>query len=242
MALRKPVRALFFDLDETLLDDNSSYEASIARVCNDLASGFPSFNLGQLKEAYRIHSDMYWGEVGGAVVSGAIDGQTVRRESWRRALRSCGCDDDALADAALMAYSRHRRDTYSLFEDASAILRSLHGRLPLALITNGSSDTQWEKARCTSLDTMLQEVVVSGEVGVAKPDAAIFHHVLDRLDVPAESVWHVGDNLHADVGGAKVASLGGAVWLNRGGVRRSPDDPEPDLEIASLTELLAHLD
>ncbi len=105
--------------------------------------------------------------------------------------------------------------------DAHAVLRSLHGRLPLALITNGSTETQWDTLRGTGLETRLQAVLVSGEVGVAKPDAAIFHLARAKLGVAAESVWHVGDNLYSAV--------------------RSADEPQPDLEIASLTELLEHL-
>jgi len=237
----EPVQAIFFDLDETLLDDNTSYFRSISLASDELASAFPSFDFGRLFGAYRTHSAACWVEMEEAVLQGSVDGQTVRLEGWRRALHDCGCDDAALAGIALEAYSRHRRETYALFEDARDLLGRIEGRLPLALITNGSTDTQWEKARCTGLDTVLQAVVVSGEHGVAKPHPDIFKIALDRLGVAPESAWHIGDSLSADVAGAKAAGLGAAVWLNRNGAVRTAAEPQPDLEIASLTELLDHI-
>lgn len=56
------------------------------------------------------------------------------------------------------------------------------------------------------------------------------------LAVSADGAWYVGDSLHTDVAGARAAGLT-AVWLNRLGSERKADDPEPDLEIESLTEL-----
>ena len=78
--------------------------------------------------------------------------------------------------------------------------------------------------------------MISAEVGVAKPDARIFEFALRALGVEPENVWHVGDDLNADVAGAKGASLT-AVWLNRRGNLRTGDGPKPDYEIRSLRQL-----
>ena len=83
-------------------------------------------------------------------------------------------------------------------------------------------------------------VVISGEVGFAKPDASIFRLALNKLPVEPENVWHVGDSLTTDVAGAKAAGLT-AVWLNRSGLVRRESDPEPDLEIRSLSNLMAFI-
>jgi len=75
----------------------------------------------------------------------------------------------------------------------------------------------------------------SGEVALAKPNAAIFGVVLEQLSVSPGCVWHVGDSLSADVG-ANAAGLK-AVWLNRDGRVRSGPDLEPEIEIGNLTQL-----
>jgi cyclopropane-fatty-acyl-phospholipid synthase len=61
--------------------------------------------------------------------------------------------------------------------------------------------------------------------------------VCRKLGLQADETWHIGDSLSSDVAGAKAAGLT-AVWLNRHGVQRTGSDPEPDYEIASLSELL----
>jgi FMN phosphatase YigB (HAD superfamily) len=116
----------------------------------------------------------------------------------------------------------------------------MRARLPLAVITNGAADTQREKINVDGLKNQFTAIVISAELGVAKPDPAIFQFALDRVSFPPEAVWHVGDSLQSDVAGAKAVGLT-AIWLNRHGSLRVSSDPEPDLEIASLSELLALL-
>ena len=113
-------------------------------------------------------------------------------------------------------------------------------RLPLALITNGASDTQREKLRVLDIEHSFDAVVISGEVGIAKPDPSVFDQALKQLAVERETVCHVGDSLATDVTGAQAARLT-AVWLNRSGLLRREDDPEPDVEIRSLSNLMASL-
>ncbi len=64
------------------------------------------------------------------------------------------------------------------------------------------------------IEQMFDVVVISGEVGVAKPDASVFAFALHKLGVEKENAWHVGDSLRTDVAGALGAGLT-AVWLNR---------------------------
>jgi len=96
----QPLKAIFFDLDETLLDDNTSYRLSLARVYSELSASFPHLDLTGLPGAYTAISDAHWSAAEGRVVrapSGALDGNSVRRELWRRALVECGCGDEARA-------------------------------------------------------------------------------------------------------------------------------------------------
>jgi putative hydrolase of the HAD superfamily len=83
-------------------------------------------------------------------------------------------------------------------------------------------------------------VVISGELGVTKPDARIFREALGKLAMEGENVWHVGDNLATDVGGARAAGIH-SIWLNRNGTIRRIGDPEPDIEVHSLSELMSLL-
>jgi putative hydrolase of the HAD superfamily len=232
----RPGRAIFFDLDGTLLDGNGLRE-SIARTCTGIAAGQPGLDAARLVEANGKAWQSYWPEVEAKWMLGALDGASVSLEVWRRTLRACGCDDESVARLALQTHFQHERETHRLFDDVRDLIEGLRqARLPLALITNGASDTQREKLRVLGIERWFDAVVISGEVAVAKPDPAIFGRALDALGVERDHVWHVGDSLLADVEGAKGAGLA-AVWLNRSGRARSTGEAEPDVEIRSLAEL-----
>jgi putative hydrolase of the HAD superfamily len=133
-------------------------------------------------------------------------------------------------------HSQYARNALRLFDDVKELLDLLKPRFRLALITNGASDTQRGALRVLGIEAVFDAVVISGEVGIAKPNATVFAIALNKLGVKPEMAWHVGDSLRTDVAGALGASIT-AVWLNRGGVIREKGDPEPDYEIRSLGEL-----
>lgn len=232
----KAVRALFLDLDGTLLD-GSRFQESIARTCEKVAASHPGLVATRLADANREAWRSYWREVEDEWTLGALDGASVSLEAWRRTLRACGCHDESMARLALRTHRQLGRETYRLFDDVPELFEWVNkARIPLALITNGASDTQRDKLRALAMEHRFEAVVISGEVGIAKPDASAFRVALERLAVEPEGVWHVGDNLATDVLGAKAAGLT-AVWLNRAGLPRTEADPEPDVEIRSLLDL-----
>jgi len=236
----KPPRALFLDLDSTLLD-NRTFQTAITRTCSTIAAAKTGLDAVRLLKANREAWQAYWPGVEDQWTLGFLDGATVSREAWRRTLSACGCEDDSVVTLAMEAQSRHTREAYRLFDDVPELFGLLKDRLPLGVITNGAADTQRDKLRWLDIERHFGVIAISGEVGVAKPDATIFRFALDKLAIAADSAWHVGDSLQTDVAGAKAAGLT-AVWLNRHGIERKTGDPEPDLEIASLTELLALLE
>ena len=236
----KPVRALFFDLDDTLLD-GSRFQESIVRTCEMTAASQPGLDAARLQEANGQIWQRYWREVEEKWTLGSLDGASVSLEAWRRTLRACGCNDEAVATFAAQTHSQLGLEAHRLFDDVRDLYTSAkRSRVPLALITNGASDTQRDKIRVLGMEQWFDVVVISGEVGIAKPDASVFDLALNQLVVERENVWHVGDSLTTDVAGAKAAGLT-AVWINRSGRVRSESEPEPDLEICSLSNLMGFL-
>jgi putative hydrolase of the HAD superfamily len=236
----KPVRALFFDLDDTLLDGSRRQEA-IVRTCEMIAANQPGLDAARVLEANAQIWPGYLQEVDEKWTLGALDTASVSLEAWRLTLDACGCGDESLARQASRIHLRLALDARRLFDDVLELFAAAkRARVPLALITNGPSDTQRGKLRVHALEHWFEVVVISGEIGIAKPNASVFDLALNKLLVERESVWHVGDSLTADVAGAKAAGLT-AVWINRSGRVRSESDPEPDLEIRSLSNLMGFL-
>jgi len=166
---------------------------------------------------------------------------TYRREAWRLALAEQDVDDDALAQALGERFAAERRARHETFPDAAAALDALDGTHALALVTNGAACLQREKLAASGLAERFAVVVVSADVGAAKPDAAIFRHALAQLGCPPERATMVGDSLRKDVGGALAAGLR-AVWLNRSGEPAAAGERPPGVrEIATLAQLPAGL-
>jgi FMN phosphatase YigB (HAD superfamily) len=99
-------------------------------------------------------------------------------------------------------------------------------------VTNGASCLQREKLLASGLADYLTIVVVSADVGVAKPDGTVFRHALAELS--AQRAVMVGDSVEKDVRGALAAGLS-AVWVNRSQRSRPEDLGVP--EVTSLDQL-----
>jgi putative hydrolase of the HAD superfamily len=236
------VRAIFLDLDGTLLNyDGAAWAGTVRAVCSVLrrADHGVSLDADALFTVYTRISSAYF-RAAEAPHEQHADGHAIWRELWRQALAECGCDDGAMADAAVAAYEADRAVRYELFADVLPTLAQLRELVSsLVLITNGAGSTQRHKAEATGLTSLLDAVIISGEAGVAKPDPAIFMVAARAAGVPPAAAWHVGDNLTADVAGARNAGLGAGVWLNRQAAAHPGASvaPQPHYEITSLTEL-----
>src|SRR5712691_5621986 len=177
-----PIRALFFDLDGTLLDGRGQQDA-ILRTYRKIASTRPNLDADRLLGANGDVFRRYWPEVADKWTLGVLNGTEVSLEVWRRTLRACGWNDDSTARLARETYSQYRRESLRLFEDVDATISLLQSHFSLALVTNGASDTQRENVRVLDIERRFGAVVISGEVGVAKPDARIFRIALQELGV-----------------------------------------------------------
>jgi putative hydrolase of the HAD superfamily len=161
-----------------------------------------------------------------------------RREAWARALADQRVDDPGLAEALGERFGVERRALHAPFPDA-AVLDDLRDHYALALVTNGAACLQREKLEGSGLTARFDAVVVSGDIGIGKPEAAVFEHALSLVGAaPADAVM-IGDTIERDIDGALALGMR-AIWINR---FRRPRPPGRDdlVEITGLDELPALL-
>ncbi|GAA2779214.1 HAD family hydrolase [Saccharopolyspora taberi] len=214
------------DIDDTLLDNEaSSRQALRALVGNDGA--WP---------VWRRTTEEHYARF----VEGEIDFDVMCTERTRAFFAAFGehlSDTEAARreDVRMAAMQR----AWGLFDDARPCLDWLRAAgLRLAVITNAPSDYQRKKIAAIGLADAFDAVVISGEVGVAKPDAGIFAAACARLGLEPHEVAHVGDRLDTDAVGARDAGLRG-IWLNRAGKRRpAPEGVHVITSLRQLPELL----
>ena len=147
---------------------------------------------------------------------------------------------DAIADARQW-YQTNRFLGLALFNDALDILRFARaGGRAVGLSTNGPTDVQREKLDLLGLRAHVDFALISEELGIAKPDPAIFREGLRLARVSAEHALFVGDSPEFDIAGARASGIR-SVWVNRTGEAWSQPDPPPDHEVTDLASLRALL-
>ena len=159
---------------------------------------------------------------------------TYRFETWSRALNDMGVDDERLARTLADDFVEIRRGLFEHFPETIAILGDLKGAVRLVLATNGASDLQRLKLETSGLAGYFDDVLVSGDIGFAKPHPHFFENALRLADAGPEETLMVGDSLQKDVGGAQKAGIRG-IWVNR--KDREPVEVQPFAEISNLLAL-----
>lgn len=198
------VRAVCLDVDDTLVDFGGAALAALEHVLGAPVDG------ALWQELTEHHYGRY--------LAGEVDFPTMQLERLAAVHEATGrpvpTDLDEV-DARRLVELRAR---LRLFDDVVGCLAALRADgLALAVVSNSDGPHQRAKLAAAGLEGAFDAVVVSGEVGVAKPAPEIFLRAGSELGVvPAEMV-HVGDKLDTDARGARDAGLHG-VWLDRAGV------------------------
>ncbi|MFR9729699.1 HAD family hydrolase [Saccharopolyspora sp. MS10] len=216
------IKAVCLDIDDTLLDNAASSRLGLrALIGNDAA--WPVW-----RHTTEEHYARY--------VAGELDFERMCRERTRAFFAAFG---ERLTEEEAAAREDYRmtamQAAWRLFDDALPCLEWMRASgLQLAVITNAPGAYQRLKISRTGLAGSFDSMLISGELGVAKPDPRIFHAACAALDAAPHEVVHVGDRLDTDALGATDAGLHG-VWLNRNGTEHAP--PPGVSMITSLAEL-----
>jgi len=171
---------------------------------------------------------------------------------WTGALAGLGVGAvpaHALAPELAARFRAERLPRQTLFPEVIEVLRAFQAQraqYALALLTNGAPDVQRDKLTGAGLASYFEAIIISGEVGIGKPDPRIFAHTLATLAAAATAATAavmVGDSLARDIAGARRSGLR-AIWICRAAdTAPAPADADetpdatPDATIGSLREL-----
>lgn len=233
-------RAIFFDLDDTLLDGISAMQAAWPVVLGPIVERTGA-DLDCLRDAIRREGAEFWKDEA-AVGHWRLNLVGARELVIARAFASEGLDP---ADAARVSveYAQLFREHSRLFPDALSTLEAVRSAgYKTALLTNGPRDMQRDKIARFELEQYFDVIVIEGEFGHGKPESEVFNHALATVDVTSAEAWHIGDNLYADVGGAKSVGVH-ATWIHRERLKIPEENPPaiPDRSIGHLDEVLKAL-
>lgn len=219
----RPVRAVFFDLDDTLFDHRHCARAALVGV-RDQHACFATVDPAELEGSHaRILEELHL-----EVMAGRVALDAARIERFRRLYAWAGLDaPPEVAARAAAAYRRGYLEARREVRGAAALLAAVQRHARIAVVSNNLLAEQRDKLRQCALDPYVDALVVSEEAGASKPDAAIFQIALERVAVTADEAVMIGDSWKNDIEGARTAGIG-AVWFNREGMR-SPDPEVPTI-------------
>ncbi len=230
-------RAILFDMDDTILADSFNTEVCLRRVCERLAPGL-GVPAAELRAAMEAASDWYWSDRE-RHRTGRLDLDRARLDVARLALGRLRIENEGHAQELWRSLAEMKDEMIHPFPGALETLQHLReSRVALALVTNGHARRQRAKIERFGLAPFFDCIVIESELGVGKPDARVFHHVLTRLGVPAWEAWMVGDNLEWDVAGPMKVGITG-IWLDTPGRGLPATSPiRPDRIVRALPDLL----
>ncbi len=219
-------RAVFLDFDDTLHDFSLAYRGALLRA---VAPVCRAADPPLAPEAIADRCNAAWAEIWERFVAGEIAEERLWADRNACVLELAGvAPDPALAQAVHTGYLDGMDMGLRLYPETAEALGLLWDARPrpvVGLLTNGPAVGQRARLERLGLAGHFHPVVISGELGFAKPDPRIFATALEQAGVAPNGAVMIGDNPVADVAGARRAGMR-AIWLNRGG-RPWPRDAGP---------------
>jgi 2-haloacid dehalogenase len=219
-------RWLLFDADDTLFD----FAAAEARALEE------AFRLAGMEcepgwlAVYRDVNGRAWR----ALEAGHVTAARLRVMRFEDLFADLGLGLDPVAFSG--AYLRCLGQQTQLVDGALDVVRALAPSHRIAVITNGLAEVQRPRLRRSAIAPWVEHLVISEEVGAAKPDPAIFAAAFERLGGPAhDEVLMIGDSLSSDIAGGAAFAID-TCWFNPL-AKPAGDGPVPTFEIRRLAEL-----
>src|SRR5690625_716585 len=253
------LKAIIFDLDDTLLWDAKSVSEAFKATCKKVEK---SHNIDPtiLEERVRYHAeqlyptyDTYdfvsnigigtfegmWGEFKDEGEQFKLLRETVptfRKQAWLQGLQDVEIEDEALAEELAVVFPEERKKHIYLYEETLDILDDLKGEYKLLMLTNGSPDLQYMKLSYSpELAPYFDHIVISGAFGKGKPSVDIFNYALSLLDIEKGEAVMVGDNPKTDILGASRVGID-SIWINHH--NRELTDITPTFEVNRLKKIM----
>lgn len=227
------IKAVFFDLDNTLTDTEGNSHDAMRQMFEDLHLNrrFDSFDL--FWQTYRQCNDEIWRRYRLKEIS--REELNNLRFAWPMEL--LGVKDDLLEQKINEVFFFHFLKLRKTMPHAYEVLDYLKNKYRLAVVSNGTKSSQHQKMANFGFQPYFETMVLSDDVGFPKPDKRIFEKTLEIMQVSAAEAIMIGDDFDADIVGAQRAGIR-QIWFNPFHVELADGKDAPDYTIADLNELV----
>ncbi|MED6238758.1 hypothetical protein ATANTOWER_029152 [Ataeniobius toweri] len=239
----KAVKAILFDLDNTLIETSRAGEVALQKTGELLKSklSLDDDTIRRICEKFKLK---LLHESSDRLPGTSKDDLRVCHweESIAETIGSCSISD--LASQCYYLWKNSRLENLCLTPEVCDLLMQLRSRYKLLLLTNGEAQTQREKVEAVNCEEFFDAVVIAGDHAEQKPFPSIFQLCFNKLEVEAWDCVMVGDSLDTDVQGGFNAGVRATVWIHRaeGSVLDGPVKPDYTIPtVLDLPRILAQL-
>ena len=217
------VRWLFFDLGYTLINEDAAAMGRLSQASDALKQRGIDASTDKLHDALEAASARFDPNPFGNVLQAFTD------------------DEDVIA--FVRSSGRYPKELEAPYPQAQRLLARLEGRYQLGIIANQPPGTA-ERLQAYGLSGYFEVCVSSMDVGIRKPDAAIFHLALEQAECAPSDAVMIGDRLDNDIRPAKALGFRTVRILQGPGRLQQPREigETPDATVADLDELAALFD
>lgn len=225
------IEAILFDLDDTLIN---SKKAEYNAICGfkNLYSEFKKIKNTDFAEVWskvtmetyeKYHkSEISFEELRIGRMIGLFSNYSINIS-----------DEDA--KEKFKDYQNIYEKNWILFDDAKELLENFKSRYKLVILSNGDGKQQRRKIEYTGLNKYFSNIVISSEVGYAKPAKQIFEIACKKVDVKPANCVMIGDKYKVDIEGSINAGMYG-IWVNR-----KDEQSSYKYQVENLCELTKYL-
>jgi len=218
---------IIFDADETLFDfkktERHAFESTMLEFNIE-------YDENHHLKIYQGINKAIWREF----EDGLITQEKLKVERFKRLSGKLNSAFDETEFAK--SYMKHLSNGSFLYEDSIHLVESLHKDYRLTIVTNGLKDVQDNRIRKSIIAKYFEDIVISEEIEVSKPDPKIFEHALNNIQYTDKNkVLIVGDSLTSDIQGGINFGID-TCWFNPAKIQNETG-VKPTYEISSLMEI-----
>ena len=227
------IKHIFFDLDHTIWDFDRNAQETLTELYHKYKLDTVGLSsCDSFIERYTENNQLLWADYH----MGRISKAQLRSERFHKTFIELGVVPAQIPSQFEEDYVQFGPTKTNLFEGTEKVLTYLQKKYTLHIISNGFKETTLKKMELCNLNPYFSNVIISEDVGVNKPDKAIFEYALNIASAQKQESIMIGDSLEADIRGAQDFGMK-AIFFNPLN-REKPSDVA--WQILHLEELLQH--
>jgi len=223
------IQFIYFDLDDTLMDFTNASKNAFIHLLNhyQLPLDHSCFDI------YQSGNHQTWIEF----EQNLISSHELRSLRFKRFFLAMNWSDRVDPFEMNQTYIHYLIKETTLISGALSLLLFFKNKIPMGILTNGLKEAQRPRLFKADLVHFFDEIIVSDEIGISKPNPEIFKLAKEKTgNLPSENILLIGDNPKTDIEAAQKFGFK-TVWFNPEN-KKLPENIKSELIIENLEQLI----